>query len=78
MKKEEETIIEETICPACSGDGMVYCYGTRARCCGNFTRHGDCCNNPEPEQVLDCEPCMNCYGSGRVPVQSNPQGVNEH
>lgn len=56
----------ETICPACGGDGMVQCYRIVPECCGDFNKHGGCCDNPNPRQVPDIEQCSYCHATGII------------
>ena len=60
--------IPDTVpCGGCNGDGWVI--EVEPRCCGRLLRGGECCGEPDPEQVQVQCPC--CDGSGRVPVPSS-------
>ena len=62
-----------SVCATCGGDGWVVEVETEihaeAGCCGNYTRHGECCGDPiavpveVPVQVQVT--CDACNGSGR-------------
>lgn len=46
-------------CGHCSGSGAD---PNDARCCCNFTKYGECCNNP----IQVYEPCPECLGMGII------------
>lgn len=61
---------EAVACVTCGGDGIDPEAGVDVTCCGRPNQLGDCCGNPEPEQVP--QPCRECGGSGRITTPPTP------
>lgn len=54
-----EGLLREAICPHCSNTGAVE-GATVAVCCRRPDPHGNCCNQPIPEQTQEqCQWCAN-------------------